>query len=563
MSIQTVKQRVLNFLSSPSPGTMSIKGAWGVGKTYAWKTYVKPAQSSDKLPYNDRYSYVSLFGIDSLKDLKFQIFQQAIPKEMIGQEVTIESFRNNVLNIYKSKWRKWLANLSNLPYIVNFSDALQSVAFLSINKSLICIDDLERKGKNLSMSDVLGLVSYLKEEKNCKVVLIHNEGMLDGDDRKEFDKYREKAIDIEFEYKPSSSECTSIAFSGSCDFHGDLIHNCNRLGIDNIRILKKIEGLTERLLPYAQKFEPEITIQCLHTLCLFAWCLYSPNDVSPDYGYVTKIGLRMIGLGENDKFTEEQKQWNATLQDYGYIHTDELDLAISHLLEKGYVIEDEFCMAAQKKNDEIIATKGQNSFSDAWNIYHNNFRNNEEEVVEQLFEAFKKWVKFVSPLNLQGTVGLLRELKRNDLADEAIEYYIEQRKSETGLFDLQEYPFSGDVTDETIINRFKETFGAISDIKTRSLEEVVSQIADKNGWSKEDVQILSTATVEDYYNLFKSTEGSHLSKYINACIQFRNFSNTSKQETEIYKKAISALKIIGNESTINKLRVKKLGIPVD
>ena len=504
--IQTIKRQVLDFLGSPSPGTMSIRGAWGVGKTHAWKEYIVLAHSKNKLK-NSRYSYVSLFGIDSLQDLKFQIFQQAISTKMIGEEVTIKSFRENVLQLSESIGRKSFRSFFQLPYVTNFSDSLESVAFLSITKSLICIDDLERKGKNLSMTDVLGLISYLKEEKDCKVVLIHNEGMLDEDDRKEFEKYREKAIDIEFEYKPSSRECTSIAFSGSCDFHKDLIYNCNRLGIDNIRILKKIERLAERLLPYVQKFEPEITVQSLHTLCLFTWCFYSPDDVSPGYDYVTNITLWMMGLTDNDKYTEAQKQWNATLQDYGYIQTDELDLAIAHLITKGYVIEDEFYIAAGKKNNEIIATKGQNSFSEVWNIYHNNFRNNEEEVVEQIFEAFKKWVKFVSPLNLQGTVTLLRELKRDGLADEAIEYYIEQRKSEPGLFDLQEYPFSGDVTDETIINRFKETLEAISSIKTTSLEEVVSKIADKNGWSKEDVQILSTATVEDYYTLFKSTEG--------------------------------------------------------
>jgi len=541
---------------------MSIRGAWGVGKTHAWKEYIVLAHSKNKLK-NNRYSYVSLFGIDSLQDLKFQIFQQAISTKMIGEEVTIKSFGANVLQLSESMGRKSFRSFFQLPYVTNFSDSLESVAFLSIRKSLICIDDLERKGKNLSMTDVLGLVSYLKEEKECKVVLIHNEGVLDGEDRDEFDKYREKAIDIEFEYKPSPSESASIAFSGSRDFHKDLIQNCNKLGIDNIRTLTKIEGLAGRLLPYVQRFEPEIMDQSLHTLCLFTWCFYSPDDVSPSYDYVTNITLWMMGLTDNDKYTETQKQWNAALQDYGYTQTDELDLAIAHLINKGYVIEDEFYVAAEKKNDEIIATKGQNSFSEAWNIYHNNFRNNEEEVVEQIFEALKKWAQHVSPLNLQGTVGLLRELKRNDLADEAIEYYIEQRKSETGLFDLQKYPFSGDITDEAIINRFKETFEAISDIKTRSLNEVVSKIADKNGWSKEDVQILSTATVEDYYNFFKSTEGSHLSEYINTCLRFGNLGGASEQDTEISKKAISALKKIGNESTLNKLRVKKFGIRVD
>ena len=562
MSVQTIRQQVLDFLGSPSPGTISIRGAWGVGKTHAWKEYIKQAGSENKLENNKRYSYVSLFGIDSLQDLKFQIFQQAIPSEMIGQEVTTESFRSNVLDLYSSKLRKCLANLLTLPYIVNFSDALQSVAFLSVSKSLICIDDLERRGKNLSVADVMGLVSLLKEEKGCKVVLIHNEDALD-ESHDEFDKYREKVIDIEFEYKPTSSECTSIAFSGSCDFHQDLIHNCNRLGISNIRILKKIERFAEQLLPYVQKFEPEITVQSLHTLCLYTWCFYSQDDVSPSYDYVTNITLWMKGLSNNDKYTEEQKQWNAALQDYGYVDTDEFDLAIDHLIKTGYINEDDFYRVASKKNEEVIASKGDKSFTEAWNIYHNNFRDNEEEVVEQLFGALKKWVKYVTPVNLQGTVGVLRELQRNDLADEAIEYYIEQRKSETGLFDLQKYPFSGNITDETIINRFNETFEAITGIDTPSLEKVVSKIANKNGWSPEDVQHLAHAEVEEYYQFFKSTEGSHLPKYIQACLQFGNLSSNSGQETEISKKAISALKKIGSESSINKLRVKKLGIHVD
>lgn len=278
---------------------------------------------------------------------------------------------------------------------------------------------------------------------------------------------------------------------------------------------------------------------------------------------MTNSGLGLLGLGDNDSFSESEKQWNATLLDYGYMHTDELDLAISHLIEKGYVSGNEILLAASKKNEELVAAKGEKSLREAWESYHNNFKNNEEEVVEQVFEAHKRWVKYVSLLDLQVTVGLLRGLKRNDLADEAIEYYIEQRRGETKLFDLQKYPFSGDITDEAIINRFTETFESISDIKNRNLEEVVSKISEKNSWSREDEQVLATATVEDYYKLFKSIEGSQLSKNINACLNFGRLGNTTEQQKEISNKAIAALKMIGKESTINKLRVKRYGIVVD
>ena len=556
--MQLIEKQVLEFLGSDSPGTVSIRGSWGVGKTYAWKTYVKQAKSQNKLAYN-RYSYVSLFGIDSLQDLKFQIFQQAIPKDMVDEEVTTKSFGDNIFNLSESLGRKSIKSFFKLPYLTNFADALQSTAFLSIKRSLICIDDLERKGKNLSMIDALGLVSLLKEEKGCKVVLIHNEGAFIGKDQGEFNKYREKVIDVEFEFKPSASECTAIAFSGECDFHENLTQNCNKLGIDNIRILKKLEGFARQLAPYVNGYDLELEIKSLHTLCLFAWCRYSPDDVSPSYDYVKNAGLNVVGLGGKDTSTELEKHWNAILQDYGYIYVDELDLAVGHLIEKGYIIEDEFYPAAEKMNEKVIAMKGEKSFEEAWDIYHNSFEDNGEEVVKQLFEALKKWVRHVSPLNLQGTVNVLRGLKRDDLANEAIEYYIEQRSSEKELFDLQEYSFSGDMTDETIINRFKESFEF--GIKTPSLDEVVGRIAIEKGWTPEDEKILATATVEDYYELFKSIKGKHLSRQINACLQFGK--STSEQHKEIADKTISALKMIGNESAINKLRVKRHGIRID
>lgn len=165
---EQIKQRISEFLSSTDPVTICIKGAWGTGKTYAWTEWVK--DSKDELQ-NEQYSYVSLFGIDSLEDLKFQIFQQALPKGQIGSEITVESFKNLISSL-EVGWRKCLISLLPLPYIANFSYAIRSAAFLAMNKSLICLDDLERKGKNLSMADVLGLVTHLKEEKKCKIVII-------------------------------------------------------------------------------------------------------------------------------------------------------------------------------------------------------------------------------------------------------------------------------------------------------------------------------------------------------------------------------------------------------
>jgi len=43
-----------------------IRGEWGVGKTYIWKSGLEKAQRAKNVGLH-RYSYVSLFGVNSLK----------------------------------------------------------------------------------------------------------------------------------------------------------------------------------------------------------------------------------------------------------------------------------------------------------------------------------------------------------------------------------------------------------------------------------------------------------------------------------------------------------------
>jgi len=65
MSVEVIKDQIFHFLSSEEPEVMAIKGEWGVGKTFSWKKFLKDANSENKINL-ERYSYVSLFGINSL-----------------------------------------------------------------------------------------------------------------------------------------------------------------------------------------------------------------------------------------------------------------------------------------------------------------------------------------------------------------------------------------------------------------------------------------------------------------------------------------------------------------
>ncbi len=558
MSIDVIKDQIFQFLSSDTPEVMAIKGEWGVGKTYSWKKFLSEANISNGVKL-DRYSYVSLFGINSLEAFKYTIFENVVKKEMIGTEASLETFKNNTTGIIESFGRQSINLFKGAPIVKSFSPAIETISFLSLNNTLICIDDLERKGSNLDIKDVLGLVSLLKEQKRCKIVLLLNDG---EEGLENYSKYREKVIDVELKFAPSPEECASIAYADDKENYPRLKELVTGLEIRNIRILKKIERLVDLILPLAQEYEPEITDQVLHSLALFSWCYYSSsgNEDIPSLEFATSKGYSLYGIGDDDEEDEKEKKWKAILQGYNYQLTDELDLVLAEAVRTGFVIEEEFKAKATNKNQELLAAKSEGSFLEAWRLYHDSFDDNADEVVNGLYESFKKNCKHITPLNLNGTVSLFRGLGEDKKASEIIDMYIKKRKDETELFNLKENNFFGDIKDEEIIDKFNKEYN--KSVTTESPKEVLEKIAGKNGWGQNDEVVLANTTIDEYYDLFKSEKGKYLSSFINTCLKFGRFGNATDQQKEIANRATEALKRIAAESEINKRRVKKFGIDI-
>ena len=557
LSVMAMRSALDEILKFDKCSVVSIRGPWGVGKTHALNAYFEQKIRGKQIEF-DRYSYVSLFGIDSLDKLKFSIFQQSVSIDSRVQEVTPKTFQANAKRLLDTMVKISSGSMLSLSYLKNFEFAAKSLAFLTIRDSLICLDDLERRSRNLVMRDLLGLVSILSEDRQCTVVLLHNENALDKSDTLEFNKLREKVIDIEIEFRQTPEECVEIAFPSSCAIYDKLKRLSIRLGIQNIRVLKKIKRFADMVAKILNDLEPIVLDNALHTLCLFVWCFYTPNDESPDYGYVKRSKSNMPGLDDDEHLNDEEKGWNALLLDYGFRHVDELDLGIAEVIENGYVDQKRLSRIADKINEQVLQERGQKSFSDIWDMYHNTFENNQEEFIPSLIEGFKKWVKYISPTNLHGTVRLLRGIKRDDLASEVIEYYIKQRRSEKELFDLENHPFSVDIKDSELIMRFKDLHNL--NTTTRSLHQVIHTIAGKQGWSSLDEQILASHSEEDYYNFFKTEASEQLSSDVNACLQFDRLGNATERQKAIRQKTVNALVRISEESPLNKLWVKKFGI---
>ena len=182
---------------------ISLQGSWGIGKTFFWNHYIERKEQGDK------FVNISLFGINTLDEIKNKILIKISDISKITNKlkglISSELFGVDVGAIISSFGKKEFKNI------------------------VLCFDDFERISPNLSLSEILGFISELKEQYNCKIVLINNNDMLKiqdelnhkkhmekGEDNKYieksfttqtnnqeiFDKYSEKIIDITLKYEP-------------------------------------------------------------------------------------------------------------------------------------------------------------------------------------------------------------------------------------------------------------------------------------------------------------------------------------------------------------------------
>ncbi|MCU1269521.1 MAG: hypothetical protein JWN74_815 [Acidobacteriaceae bacterium] len=213
MSIVLIEEEIRRFLSTDESEVVCVSGRWGVGKTFAWNRFLKDAQSKSAIALK-RYSYVSLFGVNSLDELKYSIFENSVRCSEIDVEPNLETLRSNTSATAERLGRKSLWFLQQLPFIKNHIGGLGPVWFLSVRNMIVCVDDIERRGEGLRVRDVLGLISNLKEHKGCKVCLILNDEALDSEEDKDFRKYLEKVVDTSLKFEPSPVDCVRIAITG-------------------------------------------------------------------------------------------------------------------------------------------------------------------------------------------------------------------------------------------------------------------------------------------------------------------------------------------------------------
>jgi len=217
--------------------TVMLSGAWGSGKTHFWQNEIVREQIKiqGKTRKVNKYSakeykeglfsilqkkkkacvYISLYGKDNIEDIKSQVFAQAyaqIPKK-----------GNKDKNIDKSL--EWLGYGSKIASAVSIfgvkidtteiidkgkdyqdSEKLSQAQEAIKDGGVICFDDFERKSKHIDLNDLFGVITQLSLEFNCKVVIILNSDVFEGEEANVFKTVKEKTVNKYFHFEPTPKE---------------------------------------------------------------------------------------------------------------------------------------------------------------------------------------------------------------------------------------------------------------------------------------------------------------------------------------------------------------------
>lgn len=553
MSIKLVQSEIERFIAGTDPEVLCIGGKWGVGKTYSWNHYLKNAQAAGKIGFK-RYAYVSLFGLKTLDELKYALYEATKPVEKIGDDLTWDDFEpKNVVKTMAGPVRWVISHLSKIPGVQNYTGLTESILFYFVGKQMICIDDLERAGSGLDVLDVFGLVSFLKEQRACRIVLLLNDEEIAKGQKEIFDKQFEKVVDTHLHFEPTPEEAANIVFPDPDGPTKDIRNHSIKLGIVNIRVIKKIEKIANRLREILEEKYPELIYQAQHSATVFAWSKYQKDGAAPPFDFLKDMS-RLHGLFDHkEQQPEKEKEWQALMVEYQYIHTDEFDLVIYQAVDSGIFNAEVILAAAEKQSKGVAKSKQEQVLHEAWDMYHGSFDDNEAAVIDNIYKTHLENLKAISPSNLDAAVRTLKEFDRQKDAENLIQKYMEARPDEKDLYDLRRNPFGSDIRDPDMRAAFEKKLTEFKD--TRDPATVMEEMVTKRGWDLEDEELIDKLSADDFYNIFKREKGMRLHRVIRGS-QYRPGSLAAQRSAE-------ALRKIATENRLNAKRVAAQGIKLE
>ena len=236
-----------------------LSGKWGSGKTHFWKKKIQTVlnDKDKKIPNH----YISLYGKTSIQEIKNEVFLKIFEsvdsfkseektKNIVKGSIDIVSSLTKSISVFGMSLD--LSKITDKPFekidsLLQDEKLKRTENYLN-SGAIICFDDFERKSKDIDLNDLFGFITQLTLNFSCKVVIILNDDVFEGEEKKIFSNVKEKSVSKFLEYEPTIKELFGTIFENDeryrkLDDHKEII----------LKTIEETEELNARI--YIQVFD--------------------------------------------------------------------------------------------------------------------------------------------------------------------------------------------------------------------------------------------------------------------------------------------------------------------
>ena len=423
MDIQEKRKRLKDALETnikeEKIGTaIAITGSWGVGKTYFWNKF------REDYPSKNKYVYVSLFGLESLGDLKTHIYS---------------NIENNNSTIEIPRWIRGLPSILKDTRISQFginasAKVFDSLMFNQVKDAIICFDDFERMSNKLDIKDVMGLANQLKLEKNCQIILILDESKTEDKNKEKYAEYKEKLIDETIKItsvEPLIRENTKDIDEQLVDL---MVKFADELKIHNFRFFQKVIKLYKQFL---EKLPEEVAYSTKEIILIRILQGYLIDDF-PKFEFEWSDS-KYISEKSREDWSEARKTTYEALKKVSYLFTKS-DLWLEKFINEFQQTErfNSNSVGELASSDLIAENKlvMQNQFMELYQELWNCTA--DETFIQRFFDSSKQNIGLQGLGNLDFAIIILENLgaidKSKELEAEIKEWIIQQLEQDRKAF---------------------------------------------------------------------------------------------------------------------------------
>ena len=397
---------------------IAITGSWGVGKTYFWNKF------REDYPSKNKYVYVSLFGLESLGDLKTHIYS---------------NIENNNSTIEIPRWIRGLPSILKDTRISQFginasAKVFDSLMFNQVKDAIICFDDFERMSNKLDIKDVMGLANQLKLEKNCQIILILDESKTEDKNKEKYAEYKEKLIDETIKItsvEPLIRENTKDIDEQLVDL---MVKFADELKIHNFRFFQKVIKLYKQFL---EKLPEEVAYSTKEIILIRILQGYLIDDF-PKFEFEWSDS-KYISEKSREDWSEARKTTYEALKKVSYLFTKS-DLWLEKFINEFQQTErfNSNSVGELASSDLIAENKlvMQNQFMELYQELWNCTA--DETFIQRFFDSSKQNIGLQGLGNLDFAMIILENLgaidKSKELEAEIKEWIIQQLEQDRKAF---------------------------------------------------------------------------------------------------------------------------------